>query len=226
MRRFALACLGFLISCPRFLVKSASSVHIQRERVIGIDPGSIRCGVAIIERDGMRLSRVYSETIECGRGDFPERLETVYERISSLCTTYAPDRAAIEGIFHFRNADSALKLGHARGVAMLALRHARLNIHEFQPAQIKKAVGSYGAAGKDQVRAMVMRLLSMESVPGLDESDALAIAITAAWTRELIVDQVDSPLRRSLAAQAPARGPSGFQQRVAEALARTERRGR
>ena len=196
------------------------------ERVIGIDPGSIRCGVGIVERDRGRLVHIWSETIECGRGDFPERLETIYGRIHHLCELYQPTRAGIEGIFHYRNADSALKLGHARGVAMLALRHANLDIQEYQPGEVKKTVGSYGAAAKEQVRAMVMRLLSLDEAPGLDASDALAIAITAAWRRELTTASAArrSPLQEAIARHAKPQTSSGFQQRVNEAIARADAR--
>src|SRR5690625_1948372 len=155
----------------------------QIERIIGIDPGSVQCGVGIIERRGRQVSAVHWETIMCGNGAFAERLDTIYGRITALCQEHAPDRGAIEGIFHYRNANSALKLGHARGVALLALTHAGLNVQSYQPTEIKRAVGSYGAAGKDQVRDMVCRLLALEELPGLDASDALAIALTAAWEK-------------------------------------------
>lgn len=198
-----------------------TSASPQSERIIGVDPGSIRCGVGIVDRKGSQLVHVWSETIECGRGDFSERLAIIYDRIAALCAIHHPDRAAIEGIFHYRNADSALKLGHARGVALLAFRHAGLSVHEYQPSEVKKAVGTYGAAAKEQVRAMVMRLLRLEETPGLDASDALAIAITAAWTRDFPeASATRSPLQAAIA-NAQDRGKrNGFQQRVEEALAR------
>lgn len=191
------------------------------ERIIGIDPGSIRCGAAVIERRGRTVVSLHWETIECGTGDFSGRLRTIYDRIAELCELYRPDRAAIEGIFHARNADSALKLGHARGVALLALAHANLSISEFQPAEIKKAVGSYGAADKDQVRLMVMRLLGIQERPGLDASDALAIALTAAYQRPQLVE-ASGKTKGLASALAQAKGlgnRASFQARVHAALA-------
>lgn len=199
------------------------------ERIIGIDPGSIRCGAAIIERSGRRVRALHWETIECGTGAFPGRLRTIYDRIDELCTAYTPTRAAIEGIFHYRNADSALKLGHARGVALLALAHADLEISEFQPSEIKKSIGSYGAADKDQVRLMVMRLLQIQEAPGLDASDALAIALTAAYQRPLANMQVQGRRGGLQAAlqNAQSRGrPSAYQDRVRAAIEADEERRR
>lgn len=154
-------------------------------RVIGIDPGSIKCGLGIVERRGNKLVRIHSETIQCGRGDLNDRLVVVYEAIKAACDAHSPNRAAIEGIFHHRNADSALKLGHARGVAMLALKHAGMSALEMQPTEIKKSIGTTGRADKSQVRSMVMYLLNMDQQPGLDESDALAIAIAGCHRKDL-----------------------------------------
>lgn len=194
------------------------------ERIIGIDPGSIRCGVGIVERQGKRLAHIHATTIECGRGDFSERLSIIYTHIGELCARFAPQRAAIEGIFHYRNADSALKLGHARGVALLALSHAKLEVQEYQPAEIKKAVGSYGGADKEQVRLMVMRLLQLSEPPGYDASDALAIAMTAAYRRPVIAGatQPGGGLARAIAEASSGGRRSSYQQRVAEALARQD----
>lgn len=216
-------CLHFHLAYAGIMARSGNS-RPQTERIIGIDPGSVQCGVGIIERQGRSVRPIHWETISCGRGEFSERLRIIYDRISELCVEHAPDRAAIEGIFHYRNADSALKLGHARGVALLALTHADLSVQSFQPAEIKRAVGSYGAAGKDQVRLMVCRLLRIEELPGLDASDGLAIALTAAFQRPSLSgdSQGNTRLQKALN-QAQARGgPKGFQARVKEAIAKEE----
>ena len=155
-------------------------------RVIGIDPGSIRCGIGVVERDGNRVVHIYSATVQCGRGDFSTRLTRIYGAINEACTLHSPDGAAIEGIFHHRNADSALKLGHARGVAMLALAHAGLSPLELSPAEVKKSIGAWGRADKDQVQAMVRRLIGVATPMGLDESDALAIAIAGLYHKPLL----------------------------------------
>lgn len=146
-------------------------------RIIGIDPGSIACGIGIVEKKDSSLRRIHSETVHCGRGAFSERLEIIYSEISRACATWEPDAAAIEGMFFHRNADSALKLGQARGVAMLALIHAKLPVTEIAPTAVKKSIGAFGRAKKEQVRSMVQLLLNYREDLGLDESDALAIAI-------------------------------------------------
>lgn len=201
--------------------------RVAVERIIGIDPGSIRCGAAVVERQGRSVRALHFETIECGTGDFSERLRIVYGRIVAICEEFSPTRGAIEGIFHYRSADSALKLGHARGVALLALAHAELSISEYQPSEVKKAIGSYGAADKEQVRAMVMRLLRLESPPGLDASDALAIALTAAYQRPVFASATGG---RGLAAalqNAEKRGGrSAYQARVQAAIADADARRR
>jgi|GEM_PF-4606882 len=200
----------------------------QIERIIGIDPGSVQCGVGIIERRGRQVSAVHWETIMCGNGAFAERLDTIYGRITALCQEHAPDRGAIEGIFHYRNANSALKLGHARGVALLALTHAGLNVQSYQPTEIKRAVGSYGAAGKDQVRDMVCRLLALEELPGLDASDALAIALTAAWEKPALdgAHAAKTGFQKALQHASERGGARGFQARVKEAMLRDQARRR
>lgn len=146
-------------------------------RVIGIDPGSVRTGYGVVEAHGNRLVWIASGTIQCGRGAFSGRLATIYREISAVCSEHAPNEAAIEGIFHARNAGTALKLGQARGVALLALTHAGLSIVEYEPMLVKKTVVGYGAADKDQIRAMVGMLLGNRTFGGLDETDALSIAI-------------------------------------------------
>ncbi len=145
-------------------------------RVLGVDPGSIRCGWGVVEQIGNRLSHVASGTIQAGRGDLNERLITIYDSLSEVCRTWQPSSGAIEGIFFQRNAQSALKLGHARGVAILAMAHAGLPITEYEPTVAKKAVVGTGRAGKDQVAAMIGMLLGVRGV-GADTTDALAIAV-------------------------------------------------
>lgn len=206
------------------MARHSSTTH-PPERIIGIDPGSIRCGVGIIERVGRTVHPVHWETILCGDGDFAERLRIVYDRIAELCHLHHPDRAAIEGVFYHRNANSALKLGHARGVALLALTHANLSIETFQPTEVKRAVGSYGRAEKEQVRLMVCRLLQLDEEPGLDASDALAIALAAAWRRpETELAGRTSRLQAAVDDAQSNRRPSGFQQKVREAAQRDDAR--
>jgi crossover junction endodeoxyribonuclease RuvC len=137
----------------------------------------VNCGWGIVEARGNALRHVASGTIRAGRGVFSDRLVTIYDEIRALITAHSPSEGAIEGIFHQRNAQSALKLGHARGVALVAMVHADLTVTEYEPSRVKKAVLGRGNATKEQVQAMVSMLLGRPSLQTLDESDALAIAI-------------------------------------------------
>ena len=148
-------------------------------RVFGIDPGSERTGYGCIDTDGQRHRLVASGAIALSaRVTFPERLQHIHEGLSSLLREYRPDLVAIENLFHAVNARSALKLGHARGVAMLAAVEAGLAVVEYTPAEVKRAVVGYGRAEKHQVADMVRVLLDLDVAPApFDASDALAAAI-------------------------------------------------
>lgn len=146
-------------------------------RVIGIDPGSIVLGWGIIEKHGSKLVRVDSGVVRCGKKPLEDRLCVIYEALTQVCAHHQPSGAAIEGIFHQRNAQSALVLGHARGAAMLALRHAGLSPAEYAPTLVKKAVTGSGRAQKSQVAGMVGMMLGKFKAATADETDALAIAI-------------------------------------------------
>jgi len=148
-------------------------------KVFGIDPGSERTGYGCIETDGQRHRLVTSGAISLSaRITFPERLQRIHEGLSSLLREYRPDLVAIENLFHSTNARSALKLGHARGVAMLAAVEAGLAVVEYTPAEIKRAVVGYGRAEKHQVQQMVKLLLGLQQPPTPhDVADALAVAI-------------------------------------------------
>ena len=148
-------------------------------RVIGIDPGSRITGYGIVERQGNRLVHIASAPIMAYKTSklFPERMEIIFDALRHAIDTYEPDVAVIEDIFYHRNAQSALKLGHARGVAMLATQIARLPLAEYQPTQIKQAVTGNGSANKELVRKMVSLLLGIPAPSNFDESDSLAVAI-------------------------------------------------
>lgn len=146
-------------------------------RILGIDPGSIRCGWAVIVRSGSRLERVASGVIEAGRDDMAERLRKVYEGLRQAIVEHQPQEVAIESIFHQQNAQSALKLGQARGVAILAAAQDGLPLHEYEPRLVKLQVAGTGAATKEQVRSMVCMQFGLAQTMVLDESDALAVAI-------------------------------------------------
>jgi crossover junction endodeoxyribonuclease RuvC len=147
--------------------------------VFGIDPGSERTGYACVHTDGQR-----HQLIACGaipvptRAPFPQRLHAIHLALARLLAKHRPDCVAIEDVFHAVNARSALKLGHARGIAMLAAVQAGIPLVEYSPAAVKKAVVGHGRADKQQVAQMVRLLLGLEAVPTPhDAADAVAIAV-------------------------------------------------
>ena len=148
-------------------------------RIFGIDPGSERTGYGCVESDGRRHRLVTCGAITASPADgFPQRLSRIYRELSSLLSTTQPDCVAIENLFHAVNARSALKLGHARGVAMLAAVEAGCEVVEYTPAEVKRAVVGYGRAEKPQVQMMVKLLIGLAAAPSPhDAADALAIAI-------------------------------------------------
>jgi len=148
-------------------------------KIFGIDPGSERTGYGCVDTDGSRHRVITSGAIRTPAGaSFPQKLLTIHSRLAVLLGEMTPDCVAIESLFHRVNARSALKLGHARGVAMLAAVEARLPVVEYTPAEIKRAVVGYGRAEKRQVQQMVTLILGLSEPPSpLDASDALAIAI-------------------------------------------------
>jgi crossover junction endodeoxyribonuclease RuvC len=148
-------------------------------RIFGIDPGSERTGYGCVETDGRRLQLVACGAIAAHAADsFPTRLARIHAELSTLLASCRPDCVAIENLFHAVNVRSALKLGHARGVAMLAAVEAGCEIVEYTPAEIKRAVVGYGRAEKHQVGAMVKLLLGLTAAPTPhDAADALAVAI-------------------------------------------------
>jgi len=148
-------------------------------RVFGIDPGSERTGYGCVETDGRRHQLVACGAISARAGDlFPHRLARIHRELTTLLVTCRPDCVAIENLFHANNARSALKLGHARGVAMLAAIEAGCEIVEYTPAEVKRAVVGYGRAEKHQVQQMIKLLLGLDKAPKpFDASDALAVAI-------------------------------------------------
>ena len=147
-------------------------------RILGIDPGSITTGYGIIKQLRNKQSYVTSGCIKVGsKKNLCVRLRQIYEDISSLIETYAPTQVAVEQVFVHKNPASALKLGQARGVAMLACACKDLSIAEYAPRQIKQAVVGYGNAQKLQVQQMVQSLLKLSAMPQVDAADALAVAM-------------------------------------------------
>jgi crossover junction endodeoxyribonuclease RuvC len=148
-------------------------------KIFGIDPGSDRTGYGCVERTGNRHRLVICGSLAGPRrATFPDKLKAIHMGLVALLTRHRPDCVAVENIFYARNVRSALKLGHARGVALLAASEAGLPVVEYAPAEIKRAVVGYGRAEKHQVQQMVRLLLGLETPPSPhDVADALAVAI-------------------------------------------------
>ncbi len=149
-------------------------------RVLGVDCGSEITGYGVVEdADGRSLRSVAAGVIKArARDPLPRRLDGIFHELRAVMERHRPDVVAIEDVFYAANAKSALKLGHVRGVAMLAAAVEGLEVAEYAPLAIKSAVVGYGRADKSQVQQMVARLLHLESPPSPpDIADALAIAI-------------------------------------------------
>jgi crossover junction endodeoxyribonuclease RuvC len=148
-------------------------------RIFGIDPGSERTGYGCIESDGSRHRLVLCGAISSRAGaSFTDKLLDIHRRLTTIMADCHPDCVAIENLFHAVNVRSALKLGHARGVAMLAAVEAGVPVMEYTPAEIKRVVVGYGRAEKHQVQRMVKLILGLPAPPSPhDAADALAVAI-------------------------------------------------
>ena len=147
-------------------------------RVLGIDPGSQNTGFGVVEMVGTRLVHVAHGTIRSpSKLSLSARLVRIYSELRDALECHTPDEVSVESIFQARNAQTALKLGHARGVALLAVEQSGLPMMEYTPMQVKSAVVGYGRAEKHQVQEMVRRLLCLPEQAGSDASDALAVAI-------------------------------------------------
>lgn len=149
-------------------------------RILGIDPGLQTTGFGLVDCVGSKLAYVASGTISTkalAKGDLPGRLKIIFEGVREIIARYQPDCACAEIVFVNVNPQSTLLLGQARGAAMAALVAADLPVSEYTALQMKKAVVGHGQARKEQIQAMVMRLLKLPSQPGPDAADALGLAI-------------------------------------------------
>jgi crossover junction endodeoxyribonuclease RuvC len=146
---------------------------------LGIDPGTAIVGYAVIQARGNALQMLTCNVITTpAKMPLAQRLRIIYERLSDIIETYKPQEAAMEELFFAKNARTAMSVGHARGVALLALANGDLSVAEYTPKQVKQAVTGYGGAGKEQVGEMVRILLGLPSVPRPDDAaDAAAVAI-------------------------------------------------
>ena len=153
--------------------------------ILGIDPGSCITGYGIIQIEGSQLNYLDSGCIKIANSAFAERLEKIFTSLQRVVEQYKPNEAAVEQVFMHINANAALKLGQARGAALVAVAAAKLIVSEYSARQVKQSVVGYGAANKQQVQHMVRLLLHLDRSPQADAADALAIAICHAQARQL-----------------------------------------
>lgn len=153
----------------------------QAVRILGIDPGSRATGYGVIEKQGALLSFVCCGVIRTSeKTPFCQRLKEIHDGITEVIAGHQPQLVGVEDIFTAINPRSALKLGHARGVLVLAVMQQGLPLREFSPRVVKQAVAGYGQASKEQVQQMVRILLKLSAFPSQDAADALAVAICLA----------------------------------------------
>src|ERR1041385_4988211 len=147
--------------------------------ILGVDPGTLITGYGVIESRNGSMKMIACDAIKNdSRRSMPLRLKSIFETLRDVIDTFHPDEFAIETAFYGKNAQSALKLGHARGVAMLAAVSREIPVGEYSPREVKKAIVGHGTASKEQVQYMVKSLLKLKHTPKYyDTTDALAVAI-------------------------------------------------
>ncbi|GLP96160.1 crossover junction endodeoxyribonuclease RuvC [Paraferrimonas sedimenticola] len=155
--------------------------------ILGIDPGSRITGYGVIKVQGKLTEYLGSGCIRTGDGPLPERLDVIFRGVSELIQQYQPDEFAIEQVFMAKNPDSALKLGQARGAAIVAASQAKLPVSEYAARLIKQALTGTGGADKVQVQHMVTHILRLPAKPQADAADALAVALCHSHSQKLKV---------------------------------------
>lgn len=147
--------------------------------ILGVDPGTLNTGFAVIEGIGSKLKLLESGVLKIPpKKSLPLRLKMIFDKLTEIIEKFLPDEFAIETAFYSKNIQSTLKLGHARGVSMLAAVNKQLPVTEYSPREVKKSVVGTGAASKEQVRYMVCRLLKLKTIPKpFDISDAMGVAL-------------------------------------------------
>jgi crossover junction endodeoxyribonuclease RuvC len=160
--------------------------------ILGVDPGSRITGYGIIRVEGRTTEYLDSGCIRVGEKPWAERLQTIFHSLALLIGEYRPEEFAIEQVFMARNPDSALKLGQARGAAIVSAANSGLPVHEYSARQVKQAVVGTGSADKAQVQHMVQALLKLSRKPQADAADALAIALCHAHMNQSMLRLVSS----------------------------------
>ena len=145
--------------------------------ILGIDPGSRITGYGVIQQNGNHYRFLDCGILSATQKDFPSKLKIIFSGLQNIIQEFHPTEVAVEEVFMSRNANSAIKLGQARGCAITAAAIHDLPVGEYSPREIKQAVVGYGNASKGQIQEMVKRLLNLREVPFEDAADALAVAI-------------------------------------------------
>jgi crossover junction endodeoxyribonuclease RuvC len=163
-------------------------------RILGIDPGTATVGYGLIEEvDGQLVVVAYGAIVTRPKdGDTARRLQIIYQQLNELIATHKPDVAAVEELFFGRNITTAISVGQARGVLLLALANAGIQVAEYSPPKIKESVSGYGNASKQQVQFMVQSMLDLDEIPKPDDAaDGLAVALThyQYYRHEMLFDQ-------------------------------------
>lgn len=160
--------------------------------LLGIDPGSRITGYGVIQMQGRRLHYLGSGCIRITAEPLPLRLKQVFDGITEVIRQFQPDEIAIENVFLAKNADSALKLGQARGAAIVAACNSEIPVSEYAARLVKKAVVGTGSADKKQMQHMVTQILKLPGTPQEDAADALGIAICHAHSRQQMISMAGS----------------------------------
>jgi len=158
----------------------------NKKIIMGIDPGFAITGYGLVKLDGKKISPIKHGSItSTTKEPFGQRLNKIYKELKKIINKYKPDTVAIEELFFAKNTKTAIKVGQARGVALLAAWQHKADIKEFTPLQVKQAITGYGFASKIQIQKMVKLQLNLKTIPKPDDiADALAIAICCAQTKE------------------------------------------
>lgn len=189
-------------------------------RVLGVDPGTVATGWGVVEQIDRRLTHIASGVIR-SRGPLAQRLARVYEHIRHILSDFAPACISLEKTFVGANVQSAFRLGEARGAILVAAAQAGIPVQEYSPAEIKVAVAGQGRAAKEQVQAMVVRLLTLQGPLTADEADALGAAICHLHTHTFaarIPDRV--PTRRSIPSDTTQKATTRFNSSVSSGTRR------
>jgi len=155
--------------------------------ILGIDPGSRKCGYGLVNVAGADLQYVACGVIRVEALAFPDRLQAIFSNLCDIIEEYSPQVAAMEGVFVGKSMSSALKLGHARGVAMVACTSHKLEVHEYAARKVKQALVGNGVADKSQMQHMIRNVLKLSALPKEDAADALSVAVCHAHTQRTLL---------------------------------------